>query len=309
MATLVVGLFGKFSARAGDQALNGFDSCKLQELFSYLLLHRDHSHPRETLAGLLWADTSTAQSKKYLRQALWHLQTALGPHEAQCQRRTLLIEPGWVQVNTSADLQLDVATFELSFAAVARKPGPELDDESARVLRDAVGLYQGDLLEGWYQDWCLYRREQLQNLHLTMLDKLMGYCEARHQYEEGLSYGARILRYDRASERTHRRLMRLQYLAGDRTAALRQYERCVAALNEELSVRPAKLTVMLYEQIRADYLDEAVHATVENAVTAPIMMLPEVLGRLRQLQEALGDMQRQVRQSIQSTELALKSRR
>ncbi|HYO90651.1 MAG TPA: bacterial transcriptional activator domain-containing protein, partial [Pyrinomonadaceae bacterium] len=186
----------------------------------------------------------------------------------------------------------------------------ELDDDSARMMREAVSLYQGDLLDGWYQDWCLYKREQLQNIYLTMLDKLMDYCEAHHQYEEGLDYGARILRYDRASERTHRRLMRLQYLAEDRTAALRQYERCVAALKEELGVRPAKRTVLLYEQISADHLDEALQPTAENGfAAAPATMLPEVLGRLRQLQEALADMQRQVRQSIQSTELALKSRR
>jgi DNA-binding SARP family transcriptional activator len=310
MATLCVSLFGKFSARADEQALDGFDSYKVQELFSYLLLHREQSHPRETLAGLLWGDNSTAQSKKYLRQALWHLQTALGAHEGQCERRALLVEPGWVQVNTRAELYLDVAAFERSFASVQKKPGRELDDESARMMQEAVSLYQGDLLDGWYQDWCLYKREQLQNMYLTMLDKLMGYREAHHQYEEGLDYGARILRYDRASERTHRRLMRLQYLAGDRTAALRQYERCVAALSEELGVRPANLTIRLYEQISTDRLEEALQMPADNALAAaPTAMLPEVLGRLRQLQTSLADMQRQVRQSIQSTELALKGRR
>lgn len=309
MATLCVSLFGKFSARTGDKTLDGFDSLKVQELFSYLLLHREHSHPRETLASLLWGDNSTAQSKKYLRQALWHLQTALSAHEAEGASRALLIEPGWVQVNTSADLQLDVAEFELSFAAVQKTPGREFDEQSASLMQQAVGLYQGDLLDGWYQDWCLYKREQLQNIFLTMLDKLMGYCEAHHQYEEGLGYGARILRYDRASERTHRRLMRLQYLAGDRTAALRQYERLVAALNEELGVRPAKLTVTLYEQICADRLEETPQPLAEHALAAqPSTMLPEVLGRLRQLQESLTDLQRQVRQSIQSTEMTLKSR-
>jgi len=27
-----------------------------------------------------------------------------------------------------------------------------------------VDLYQGDLLEGWYQDWLLCERERLQNM-------------------------------------------------------------------------------------------------------------------------------------------------
>jgi two-component SAPR family response regulator len=93
-----------------------------------------------------------------------------------------------------------------------------------------VALYHGDLLEDWFQDWCLYERERLQNIYLAALDKLMDYCEASRDYDAGLAYGTRILRHDLARERTHRRLMRLYYLAGDRTSALRQYDRCVQIL-------------------------------------------------------------------------------
>ncbi len=78
MSALRICLFGKFCVRRNEQVLDGFDARKVQELFCYLLLHRDHSLPRETLASLLWPDTTTAQSKKNLRQALWQLQSALG---------------------------------------------------------------------------------------------------------------------------------------------------------------------------------------------------------------------------------------
>lgn len=101
-----------------------------------------------------------------------------------------------------------------------------------QVIQNAVQLYQGPLLEGWYQDWCLYERERLQSMYLAMLDELMGYCEVRHDYETGLLYGMGIMSYDWARERTHRRLMRLHYLNGDRAAALRQYEQCAVALKE-----------------------------------------------------------------------------
>lgn len=92
-------------------------------------------------------------------------------------------------------------------------------------------------------------------MYLVMLDKLMEFCEAQQQYETGLAYGSRILRHDPARERTHRRLMRLHCMSGDRTSALRQYQHCVVALEEELGVRPARPTEALYEQIRADRLD------------------------------------------------------
>src|SRR5438128_1039451 len=58
-------------------------------------------------------------------------------------------------------------------------------------------LYRGDLLEGWYSDWCLYERERLQHMYLAMLDKLMEYSESHQEYETGQTYGMRALRYDR----------------------------------------------------------------------------------------------------------------
>jgi hypothetical protein len=82
----------------------------------------------------------------------------------------------------------------------------------------------------------------------------MGFCELARKFVAGIDYGMRILKQDRACERTHRRMMRLHYLAGDRTAALRQYARCLDALDQELGVGPARATVHLYEQIRADRL-------------------------------------------------------
>ncbi len=297
MSVLHVSLFGRFNARCGERVLTGLDALKVQELFCYLLLYRDRPHPRETLANLLWSESPGPRSKRYLRKALWRLQAGLEPAVTGSSDPLLLLESGWVQFNPAANLWLDVATFEQAFSMAQGVPGTELDAPCAQVLRQAVELYQGDLLEGWYQDWCLHERQRLQHLYLAMLDKLMGYCEARQEYETGLVYGVRILRYDCARERTHRRLMRLHYLAGDRTAALRQYERCVSALEREVSVKPSSRTIKLCEQIRADQL--------ETTATLAPADLPRHLGPLRAI---LVDLQKQVQQTIQAIDAAMSDR-
>src|SRR5713101_6217484 len=220
MSMLKICLFAKFCVRRNEQMLDGFDARKVQELFCYLLLHRDHSLPRETLASILWPDTTTLLSKKSLRQALWQLQSALAPQSETSHERILLVEPEWIQLNPEADLWLDVAVLEHTFDLVQKVPGKELNTQHAQMLQNVVQLYQGPLLEGWYQDWCLYERERLQGIYLALLDKLMSYCEARRDYETGLLYGMRILCYDRARERTHRRLMRLHYRSEEHTSEL-----------------------------------------------------------------------------------------
>jgi DNA-binding SARP family transcriptional activator len=310
MSDLNVSLFGKFRMWYGDQSLAGLEGRKVQELFCYLLLYRSKPHPRETLADLLWGDHLTAQSKKYLRQTLWQLQAALESQAELSSQRPLLVEPEWIQLNPAIDLWFDVALFEQAFSSVQSLPGQALSAQGVQILQEASKLYQGDLLEGWYQDWCLYERERLQNMYLAILDKLMEYCEAHHDYEAGLTYGARILWYDHARERTHRRLMRLHYLAGDRTAALRQYERCMTTLAKELSVKPAQRTVVLYEQIQADRLDPSLFSAEANVILeATSVPLADLLDHLRQLQVVLTKAQHQVWQEIQAVERALKGRR
>lgn len=253
---------------------------------------------------------SVSTSKKYLRQTLWEIQKALHKHLPPDANAIFVSDADWVHLNPAAELWLDVAIFESAFAQVNGIRGAVLSDSQAQALRDAVRLYEGDLLEGCYEDWCLYERERLQSDYLVMLDKLMSWCEAHHEYEAGLAYGQCVMRYERARECTHRRLMRLYYLVGNRTAALRQYARCVTTLANELNVTPARATVELYDQIRADKFEteaasSAAPGPPSESTTAP---LPVVMDHLKQLRVVMTETQRQLQENIQAVDVALKAR-
>ena len=266
MASFRVRLFGKFNALREDRELDCFPSAKAKELFCYLLLHRDRPHPRETLVTLFWGELNPDQTRKYMRQTLWQLQHAL--HELSGQDSPVVVhaDKGSVRLTSANDHWLDVSEFEQAAGPVKGMAGEQMDPACAAAVRHAVSLYEGNLLEGWYQDWCLYHRERLENAYLSMLDKLMAYCELHEEYEMGLSYGERLLLQDRARERTYCRLMRLRYFAGDRVGALREFQRCQVALQEELDVAPAKQTVELHKQICADLLSKQSSSPGERAV-------------------------------------------
>jgi DNA-binding SARP family transcriptional activator len=261
---------------------------KALELLCFLLLRRDRAHSREELAALLWPDASTALARKYLRQALWQLQSAL-------TAELLLLGTGWVRVDADADWWLDVDAFERAWEASRDVVGAGLSGTQAHDLEEAVVLYRGDLIEGSYSDWCIYERDRLQLTYLAMLEKLMGYCDAHRRYPQGVAYGHRILRHDPAREVTHQQLMRLHYRAGDRTTALRQYERCVQALHRELGLAPAAGTVALRDQIRADRLDAA-----EPAIDPGAGLLVELLRRFDQVQESLSALRQHVARVVGS---------
>ncbi|HYA98778.1 MAG TPA: BTAD domain-containing putative transcriptional regulator [Ktedonobacteraceae bacterium] len=303
IAILHIHLFGKLWIEFNGMILKGLDSRKVQELFCYLLLNRNREHSREVLANLLWCENTTAQSKSYLRKVLWQLQYALESQTSLSASTILLVDSDWIQINVKADMWLDVEVFEQAYTPVMGIPGEKIDDTQAQNLRSAVKLYRADLVEDCYQSWCLYERQRLQLIYLSMLDKLMGYSEVQQEYESGIGYGMQILQYDRAHESTYRRLMRLLFLSGDRTGALRQFERCVTALHEELGVHPTECTTALYDQIRRNQL---IDQASEPATMGEALQLPEVLGHLRQLESFLMDIHHQVQQDIRVVEKAMK---
>ncbi len=248
MSRLEIRLFGQIRIDSGGEPLPGL-SAKAMELLCYLLLHQERAHAREALAGLFWPDAPDILARKYLRQAIWRLQSVLG------SRDVLIVHSGWIRINPRALLWVDVVAFEQAHDIHSDTPGHELTDQQAQAIEAAVVLYHGDLIEAWYQDWCIYERDRLQLVYLAMLEQLMSYCEVRRHYPQGIAYGQRILRYDPARECTHRNLMRLYYHAGDRTTALRQFERCTEAMAKQFSVRPSRETVALYHQVRGDRVE------------------------------------------------------
>jgi len=304
VALLRARLFGKFRAEIDDRELTGLGSSHTRELICYLLVYRNRPHPRETLASLLWDTQSTAQARKNLRQALWQLQAILTAHTVDHAQAWLDIDPEWVGVNPEAELWLDVAEFEAAFGMVRGVQGTDLQPHQVRGLENAVRLYQGDLLEGWYQDWCLYERERLQQMWLAILDKLLAYCETHGLYEDGLAHGSLALSCDRAREKTHRRVMRLHYLAGDRTSAVRQYQRCVASLEQELGVEPSERTQALHKRILAGSPVEPVEA-VEMSPAPASLAQPNPVSRLTQLHRILVQVQSHVGQDLEIIERAL----
>lgn len=306
MARFRVRFFGKFSVQRGGKTIEGIQARKVQELFSYLLISRNHPQPREVICEALWSNQPPLKSKKCLRQALWRLQLALNEAD-NFHKPYVLADTSSIQISWSAKFWLDIAEFEKIFNSVNNKDAHGLSESDVHFIESAVKLYRGDLLEGWYQDWCLFERERFQIMYLMLLDKLVQHSEIYGNYPAGLAYGTEVLRHDHAYERTHRQMMRLYILAGDRTQALHQYQRCVIALRNELDIEPSEPTKQLYEEIRSGTIGsslapgkEAFHERIEPAQTISMM-----LNRLERFSTELIGMQAQIKKEITALERAL----
>lgn len=297
MDSLRVSLFMDFSVRFRGEVIPILEVKKARELLAYLLLNRGRPHRRELLMALLWEDTSESRAQKHLRQILWQLQSDLDPYSQNAKQRTLQVDLDWVQIDPQIDIWCDAVEFTNAFQSTQGTTGYMLNAAQVHELEEAVALYKGDLLEGWYQTWCLIEREHLQNMYLIVLEKLMDSCEAHSHYEQGIEYGMRALKKDYARERTYRRLMRLYTLMGDRNSAIRQYYQCSAALLAELNVAPSEQTQLLFEMICRDELPQG--RTIKS-LSRPISTntSDNLVDHLMHLHSNLGEIQTLIQQEI-----------
>lgn len=295
-----VTLFGKFTVAYQKTSLPGLEARPLQELFSYLLLFRHRPQPRESLLETLWGDQFAGKARKKLRQTLWRLQSKLANQTGDAGP-VLQIDNEWIEILLPTDLWLDTEEFENTYRSVNEKRISELSLSDLKKMQHAATLYKGDLLEGWYSDWCIFERERFHNMHLLLLDKLVQCCDLHQKYDLGLFYAMEILRQDQAYERAHYHLMRLYLLSGNRTQALHQYAHCVTALRKGLGVEPSERTKQLYELIRSDTfpaLSIAEEKVTSKAVLRQNPTLRDALNRLEDVTVMLHRLEHQIKEEI-----------
>lgn len=244
MSQLQIHLFGEMQAMWSDgQALRLPPST--QSLFAYLILFHKRSHTRESLADLFWEDVPHKNARRCLSTTLWRLKKEL-PQGDSC---LIISDAGTVQFSYTNREWIDILSFEEKANYGLQMPLEEMSPEGAALLEEALTLYRGDLLDGYYDEWVLRERERLHLLYLRSLSRLMRYYGGQNQLVKGIIYGRRLLAVDPLREQIHRELMQLHMRKGERSLAIKQYELCRYVLADELGIAPMQETQSLYKRL------------------------------------------------------------
>jgi DNA-binding SARP family transcriptional activator len=221
----------------------------VQTLLAYLLLERQRSHSREVLAGTLWSDNGQKSARACLNTALWRLRNAIEGYAHPDSPFLIMSQHGEVRFNSSSSYWLDVEVFENLLDQLPNRSPHGVDETQILQAEQAIELYQGDLMEGYYEDWILHERERLRNRYLSSLAYLMSAHRLNRNLEASLEYGKKILQQEPLREEIHREMMRLYAQAGQRALAIQQYEICRSVLKAELDITPMPETERLFQNI------------------------------------------------------------
>ena len=238
---LTIGLLGPFEVRRGDGQTLRLPK-KAQALLAYLAMQGGRPVPREQLATFLWGNSATEQARQSLRQCLAALRNTLGAEATQ----PIVADTASVLLAPSDSWTSDVAVFEAA-----------CQSKGVADLEHANTLFRDEFLAGLqipvepFNDWLTLERQRLTSLRLDLLQRLAQARAVAGDAEGAIAAARRLNALDPLREDGHRLLMRLLAASGNRSAALKQHERCAQILRDELGIAPDAETEQLAEAIRA----------------------------------------------------------
>ena len=246
-SSIEIHLLGAFRVSVDGRVVaeRQFTRRKPKQLIKLLALQPNHQLHREQAMELLWPDSDPESAAHNLHKAIHLARHALEPELASAAASHFILTQGQqILLHAPGKLCIDVDEFELKAAAAIKS-------EDSAACEAALSLYGGDdlLTEDRYEDWAATRREQLRERYHALLGKLSKIYESQSDYQQSIEPLRKLVGSDPANEESHRDLMRVYALAGNRHQALRQYQLCVASLRKHFDAEPQRATVELHRQI------------------------------------------------------------
>ncbi len=222
---------------------------------------------RDKLVGLLWPEADSDRARHSLTQAFYAAKRALGSEN-------LFLEAGDVRLN-AAELSSDVA---------------DLDDAlDAGKLEDAVALYRGPFLDGFFlagaaefEQWSSAHRERLAARVLDALQRLAGRADAAGETARAMQWWRRAAELSPLDSGIALRLMESMAAAGDRAGALQHARVHEVLLRDQLDLAPDAAIVELTRRLRDPAADSpprpvpALPPSAKPEVTPPPDVKPDV---------------------------------
>jgi DNA-binding SARP family transcriptional activator/tetratricopeptide (TPR) repeat protein len=242
-------LLGEPSIQVGDAPPHRLER-REAALFALLILEGPQA--RAVLAERVWSGVEPRKALSSLRQRLYRLRRATG-HLLLTDDGPLNLAPG-VKHDLHPDQVLVGPATEFELLGAHHYPPGEPLSERVQRLREG---------------WLLMRSEYL--------GRAADAAEAAQRHDEASALAERLLLLQPASERAHRRCMRLHYLSGDRGQALAAYTRCRTRLQQLVGVGPDEETQALAAMIESSTMAAPRAAT--SVAQVALALPPRLVGR------------------------------
>ena len=157
-------ILGRFEMTLDDGATTEIPRRKMASLLAWLILHPGRFYTRDFLAELLWPEDPPDSSQDRFRHTLVEIRRLLEP-TPELRGVALTIDRNGVKLNQGA-ITSDAEEFQQALDGALSS-----DNSVSRLasLIEAIRVYKGDLLPGFYEDWIVHERIRLSDEFITSL--------------------------------------------------------------------------------------------------------------------------------------------
>jgi predicted ATPase/DNA-binding SARP family transcriptional activator len=221
-------------------------SARPRELLVYLLMHPE-GRTKEQVGLAFWPDASTAQVRNNFHVTLHRLRKALGGTD------WVALAGERYRIERSLIDEFDATAFERDIVDLRRALAVDAAEATTRLER-ALARYRGDFLDGEpVGDWHLEHRVRLQRAYVDALMELGARHAEQARHAKAAETFWRVLARDELHEEALRALLRALTESGERSQAIRAYQRFSARLRHELGADPEEETTRLLEHLQVSH--------------------------------------------------------
>lgn len=218
-----------------------FPTAKAEELFAYLLVHRNTNISKWTLCDSLWPGIISSEKLNHnLHMAVYRMKKTLKDGGIGVR---ITSQRGFYRME--CDAPCDYVRFEQAAADMS-----ELNPTRVEVVMKVIQLYKGPLFGSRDYPWCEAERERMFRYYAGLAKRAARWHLAQGRYHETVELLMPVLHDVPFDEEAHEILLRAYIGLQDRTAFLLHYERMKANFIEELGVEPPATLKQLYINMR-----------------------------------------------------------
>ncbi len=229
---------------------------KRKLLLCYLLFSHNQTISKDKIVDIFFRDTPIDSTDNTFHQAVSNLRTALRVQTKEDQNKNvkvssvnpeyIIYEDKTLRLNQSYSYYSDLEDFDNLINNANSNQNPE---QCTEYLIKAITLYSGDVLEGYYEDWCNTIREEYRNKFIKISEKLLKLLSAQNRLDEMIEYAEKLNRMDNLNIASIKAMVRAYINLGKVNLARYKIDKFITQYEEEIGEKPQHSTLNDIERL------------------------------------------------------------
>ncbi|MBP1996022.1 response regulator [Paenibacillus eucommiae] len=231
VAEVVVRCFQSLRFERGGEPLQSlrWRTTKAQEVFAYLLHHRNRFVSKDTLIDMLWTDFDLKKASTHLYTTIYQVRQCL--KQADIAIDISNVSGGEGYTLNLQKVQIDTTQWEIGI----RDLGPIHSGNCAEYQR-LIELYSGDYFADYDYMWAESERQRLRTIWLHHAMQVAEFYTDNGKIAEAVTVYQRIVQLQPYFEEGHLGLMKVYDSIGERAAVEEQFQIIQNLLEQELGI-------------------------------------------------------------------------